>query len=223
MGFLDRMSRVFRANVNDMLDRAEDPEKMLDQIIRDMEQAIKDAKEQVAEAIVQEKQMKKDLRESQDMAEKWFDKARLAVQKGRDDLAKEALRRKKDYDAQIEIYQKQWEAQDQAVTNLKAQLEGLENKLEKAKRDREVLIARRQRAKTQQQISRTGAKTLDMPDYADELERMEERIEAEEARAEAMVEMEDEDVKLEEELAALEEDDDMDGELAALKEDLGMA
>ncbi|HID86890.1 MAG TPA: PspA/IM30 family protein [Anaerolineae bacterium] len=214
MGILDRISNILRANINDLLDHAEDPEKMLEQIIRDMEGAIKEARSQVAEMIAQEKLIKADLEESRRLAAEWEKKAELAVSKGADDLALEALRRKNDYDAHTEVYEKQWTAQKEAVSKLKSQLQQLEAKYEAAVRNKEVLIARRKRAAAQRQIAAAEAR-LSTVDYSAELERMERRIMEEEARAAAMAELAEE--PLEERFEALEEDTALQEQLAALK------
>lgn len=214
MGILDRVSNILRANINDILDRAEDPEKMLDQILRDMENAIRDARSQVAEMIAQEKMIRRDMERSEELAQAWERKAELAVKKGKDDLAVEALRRKKDYQEHAEVYRRQWEAQKAAVEKLKKELEELERKYENAKRNREVLIARRRRAIAQEQLIRTGER-LEKIDYAAELERMERRILEEEARAEAAAELAE--APVEEQFAELEEDEELQQELAALK------
>ncbi|MFQ6058568.1 MAG: PspA/IM30 family protein [Anaerolineae bacterium] len=214
MGILDRISNILRANINDLLDHAEDPEKMLDQIIRDMEGAIKEARSQVAEMITQEKLIKADLEESRRLAAEWEKKAELAVSKGSDALALEALRRKNDYDAHVEVYEKQWTAQKEAVAKLKSQLQELEAKYEAAVRNKEVLIARRKRAIAQRQISAVEAR-LSTVDYGAELDRMERRIMEEEARAAAMAELAEEGV--EERFEELEEDAALKEQLAALK------
>src|SRR5438094_10631097 len=98
MGILDRISTILRANINALLDQAEDPEKSFDQIIRDMADAIGQARGQVAEMIAQEKLLEADMARSQSLAREWGQKAELAVGRGADDLAKEALRHKIDYD-----------------------------------------------------------------------------------------------------------------------------
>lgn len=214
MGILDRISNILRANINDLLDHAEDPEKMLEQIIRDMEGAIKEAKAQVAEMIAQEKLIKADLEESRKLAAEWERKAELAVSKGADDLALEALRRKNDYDAHVEVYEKQWTAQKEAVSKLKSQLQELEAKYEAAVRNKEVLIARRKRAMAQRQVAAVEAQ-LSTVDYSAELDRMERRIMEEEARAAATAELAEESV--EERFEELEEDAALKEQLAALK------
>lgn len=214
MGVLERVNNILRANINDLLDQAEDPEKMLEQIIRDMEAAIRDAKGQVAEMIAQEKMIKRDMEQSQELADEWARKAELAVKNGKDELALEALKRKKDYQAHADVYRQQWEAQKAAVEKLKQELEELESKYDEAKRKKDVLIARQKRAAAQAQVVQTQER-LDTIDYGAELDRMERRILQEEARAEAATELAEEPI--EDEFAALEEDDELQQELAALK------
>lgn len=214
MAILDRVSNILRANVNSMLDQAEDPEKMIDQIIRDMDSALQDGRAQVRDMIAQQKLIEGDQANAQKQANEWSQKAELAVSKSRDDLAIEALRRKKDYDAQMQIYQGQLDAQKQAVDQLKKQLEQLEFKYDDAVRNKDVLIARRKRAAAQQQLASAGAK-LRVPDYGAELDRMDRRIREEEARAAATAEVAQSTI--EKQFEDLEGDDELKGQLAALK------
>src|SRR3954453_8729573 len=140
MGILDRISQLTRANVNDLLDRAEDPEKMLNQILRDMETNIREAREQVAAMIAQEKEIEIDLSKSQRLSAEWGEKAKRAVDAGKDDLAREALRRKRDNDETATVYGSQLATQEQAVTKLKQQLQALESKYQTTLSQRDVLI-----------------------------------------------------------------------------------
>ncbi|HRA49303.1 MAG TPA: PspA/IM30 family protein, partial [Thermomicrobiales bacterium] len=125
---MDRISRLLRANVNDMLDRAEDPEKMLNQILRDMETNIGQARTQIATMIAQEKELQADLKETRELSAEWETKAERAVAAGKDDLAREALRRKKDNDDSVALYEQQTATQTQTVERLKSQLAALESK-----------------------------------------------------------------------------------------------
>ncbi|MBI3964644.1 MAG: PspA/IM30 family protein [Chloroflexi bacterium] len=214
MGILDRISTILRANINDMLDRAEDPEKMIDQIIRDMRSAIDEARGQVAEMIAQEKLLRSSMERNSELSEQWGRKAELAVMKGSDELAREALRRKVDYENNTKVYRQQWESQSEIVSKLKKDLEELESRYGQAVRNREALLARHRRAKVQQQVSQTVAQ-LSSVDPTSELRRMEERIALEEARAQAVGELAPEN--LEDRFAELEEDSEIEQQLAALK------
>ncbi len=218
MGFLDRMNQILRANINDLLDRAEDPEKMLNQIIRDMEESLRQGQSQVAEQIAQEKMIQADLDKAKKNAEDWGKKAELAVAKGMDNLAREGLKRQSDYEDQVEIYEKQLAVQSQAVKKLKADLIALETKYNDARRNKEMLIARAKRATAQQQISTAAAK-LSNVDYSSDLARMERRIQEQEARVAAQHELQTDSTDAQfEQLGA---DDAVEQKLAALKQKLG--
>ncbi len=182
MGILDRMTRLLRANVNDMIDHAEDPEKMLDQLIREMNDQIHMARGQVAAMIAQEKELQMDYDQSAHMASEWDRKAELAVTQGKDDLAREALRRKRDNDEHAQVYASNLQSQQEMVTKLKMQLQQLEAKYESARANRDVLIARQRRAEAIQKVSSTmsGLKSLEP---GEELDRMERRIRSNEAKA----------------------------------------
>ena len=214
MGLLDRISMLVRSNVNDLLDRAENPEKTLDQVIRDMADAITKAKSQVAETIAQKNLIESNLENAQKLSNEWGTKAQLAVQKGADDLAREALRRKKDYDANAQVYASQLQGQTEVTDKLKADLQALQSKYEDVVRNREVLIARHRTAQAQQKVQQTAA-ALQGIDPTSELFRMEEKIRMEEARARASTELNES--SLDRRFAQLEADPDVEAELAALK------
>ncbi|MDQ6909141.1 MAG: PspA/IM30 family protein, partial [Chloroflexota bacterium] len=182
MGILDRMTRLIRANVNDMVDHAEDPAKMLDQLIREMNDQIHMARGQVAAMIAQEKELQMDYEQSAKHASEWERKAELAVTQGKDDLAREALRRKRDNAEHAEVYASNLQSQEEMVSKLKGQLQQLEAKYESARANRDVLIARQRRAEAVQKVSSTmsGLKSLEP---GEELDRMERRIRSNEAKA----------------------------------------
>jgi len=214
MGVFDRISRLMRANVNDALDNAEDPEKMLQQLIRDMTEEIRQARGQVATMIAQEKELAADKAEADRTSSEWQRRAELAVGQGKDELAREALRRKRDSDENGRIYEEQLVAQQHTVARLKNQLQSLENKLDQMESKRDALIARSRRAKAQQQVSETIS---NLPDgnAASEFERFERRIRTSEAKAAASAELADLDN--DDEFAALDKDFGVEDELAALK------
>ena len=216
MGILDRVSTILRANINALLDQAEDPEKALDQLIRDMADAIGQARGTVAEMIAQEKLLEADMERNANLAREWGQKAELAVSRGADDLAKEALRRKIDYDKNAHAYTSQLQSQSEVVQKLKHDLEQLESKYESAVRNREAMIARHRRALAQQKVAKTAAQ-LTTVDPTSELARMEERIRMEEARAAALTEVHSRPQSLEDKFAALEGEDDIERQLADLK------
>ena len=188
MGILDRISNLVRANVNDLLDRAEDPEKMLEQILRDMQQGIGTAKSQVAAMIAQEKELEADYEDNAKLAAEWGEKAKRAVAAGKDDLAREALRRKKDADENAAVYKQQLEIQKQTVEKLKSQLNQLESKYQTTVSQKESLIARQRRAEVQKNVAQQATATvssLSPLDASSELDRMERKIRSNEAQAAA--------------------------------------
>ncbi len=218
MGILERTSQILRANINDLLNRAEDPEKMLNQILRDMEDALRQGQSQVADQIAQEKMIQHDLDTAKQSADEWGKKAELAVTKNRDDLAREALHRQSDYAAQVDIYQKQLDAQHQAVEKLKADLDALQSKYEDARRNKDSLIARAKATEAKKQMSAAAAK-ISSVDYSSDLAHMQRRIEEEEARAEANDELKKESV--DDQFKSLGDNDAVEDKLAELKKKMG--
>jgi phage shock protein A len=230
VGIFDRLSRLIRANVNDMIDSAEDPEKMLNQILRDMESAIPQARVQVQEMIAQEKLVEADQKEAQRLAIEWGNKAQRAVAAGKDDLAREALRRKRDNEQNAQLYAEQLTTQEQVVAKIKDQLRQLEAKYQVTMSKRDTLLARHRAARATETVARSLSTFSPMDPSAD-LERMERKIRSREAKAAAMVEMESEtldaqfleldDPDIEAELAILKAggglDDGIEAELKALK------
>ncbi|CAN5538294.1 PspA/IM30 family protein [soil metagenome] len=214
MGITDRISRIIRANINDLLDRAENPEVMIDQILRDMESSINEARGQVATMIAQEKLLAEDLRDAERLADAWGEKAERAVAAGKDDLAREALRRKKDSTANAELYAEQHQVQQHAVTRLKQQLADLEAKYQNTLGQRDSLLARQKRARAQREVTEKISEFSPFDPSAD-LERMERKIRQNEAEAAALLEMEGS--SFDNQFAELEMDDDIEAELAALK------
>lgn len=216
MGILDRMSRLIRANINDVLDKAEDPEKMIDQILRDMDSNMRTARSQVAAMIAQEKELEADLQETSDLAAEWAAKAKRAVDAGKDDLAREALRRKRDMDENAAVYSKQHEIQVQTVSKLKDQLRQLESKYQQTLSQRDSLIARQKRAQATKQVTQMASTVSLTPlDASAELDRMERKIRATESEALAMGEMEAN--SYDDQFRELDYDVDIEKELEALK------
>jgi len=218
MGILDRVSTLLRANINDMIDRAEDPEKMIDQILREMQESIVTARSQVAAMIAQEKELQADYDETTKLAGEWGAKAQRAVTAGKDDLAREALRRKKDNDESATLYQQQLTTQTQTIDKMKSQLTALESKYQSTLSHRDELIARQRRAKATQKVADTVS-TFSPMDPSAELDRIERKIRGTEARAEATIEMHDD--SLDSQFAELDYDSDVEAELEALKASVG--
>lgn len=214
MAIMDRLSRLVRANVNEMIDRAEDPEKMIDQILRDMQSGMTTARAQVASMIAQEKELEADEEETSRLALEWEGKARRAVDAGKDDLAREALRRKRDNEENAAVYGRQLKAQEQVVDKLKSQLSQLEAKYQSTLSQRDSMIARQRRARAQTQVSETLSNFAPW-DPTSELDRMERKIRGQEAQAAAITEMSED--SFDAQFHELDYDDDVERELATLK------
>jgi phage shock protein A len=215
---MDRLMRLVRANVNDLIDQAEDPEKMIDQILREMNESIVMARAQVASMIAQEKELELEAGETKKLAVEWGKKAERAVQAGKDDLAREALRRKRDNEENSAIYTEQRAVQSQAVTKLKDQLRQLEAKYQTTLGARDSLVTRQRRARSQRQVAEAVVVFTPL-DPSSELDRMERKIRSEEAHAMAALEVGEE--SFDSQFRALEAEPDVEAELEALKASLG--
>src|SRR5262245_49447431 len=132
MALLERVATLIRANLNDLIDRAEDPEKMLKQVILDMQNQLIQVKTQVAIAIADQHLLAKKLRDNEQVALEWMRKAELAVEKKQDDLARPALERVLSHKQMSVSFQQQLEDQEVQVENLKTALQKLEQKMVEA-------------------------------------------------------------------------------------------
>jgi len=215
MGLLDRVATLIKANINDLLDRAEDPEKVIKQLILDMNSQLVQVKAQVAAAIADEQKLKRRWEENQAAADEWQRKAELAVDKGEDDLAKQALARRNSYAALADGFRKQYEEQAAQVEQLKDALRQLEAKIEEAEAKKDLLIARSRRARAETHVRETLAGVREVSALS-EFERLEEKVEEEELRARAAAELDTD--TLESKFEKLEQEADLDRQLRELKE-----
>lgn len=188
MGIFSRLGTLIKSNLNDLISRAEDPEKMLTQVLIDMQQQLVEAKKAVAIAIADEKKLQKQYNSELDKSKDWERKAMLGVRAGNDDLARQALSRKQEHEDIAGQFQQQWIAQKSAVDKLKDALRLLANKIEEAKRKKNILIARKKRAEAQNQIANTMQGLGDTSAF-DTFERMADQINLLEAEAEAGAEL----------------------------------
>jgi phage shock protein A len=223
MGIFARIARLIKANLNAMISGAEDPDKMLTQILEDMGKQLMEAKKQVAVAIADEKGLQKQLQAEMDKAAEWERRAMLAVRANNDALAKEALARKQEHSAHAEQYQAQWQKHKASVDQLKLALRALNNKIEEAKRKKSLLIARQKRAEAQSKIQETmtGLKNASAFEAFDQ---MASKVEQMEAQAEASVELAEEysGDALAQRFGALESTVGADEDLVALKRKMGV-
>ncbi len=188
MGLFSRLGPLIRSNINELINKAEDPEKMLNQVLVDMKQQLIEAKKQVAVAIADEKRIKKQWEQEALKASEWEKKAMLAIKAGDDNLARAALQRKADHDEVANQLKDQWEAQKASVEALKGALRGLDNKIEEAKRKRNLLVSRQKRAEAQRTINETLS-SINSTSAFDTFDRMSDRVTQLEAEAEASTEI----------------------------------
>jgi phage shock protein A len=215
MGILDRVSTLMRANINDMIDRAEDPEKVVKQLIVDMNNQLLQVKTQVAAAIADEKMLYQRYQDNEAKAADWQQRAELAVEKGQDDLAREALSRRNAFSQTAVGFKTQYDQQEVQVEQLKQALQQLEGKIQDATTKQDLLIARSRRAKAETKI-RTTLSGLDQSSALASFQRIEEKVNQQEARAQALGELDTD--TMEHRFQLLQEESDVDRQLAALKE-----
>ncbi|HEY3352482.1 MAG TPA: PspA/IM30 family protein, partial [Polyangia bacterium] len=224
MGIFSRLGSLIKSNLNDLISKAEDPEKMLNQVLVDMRNQLVEAKKQVAVAIADEKRLKKQLDQEVAAAQEWERKAMLAVRAGDDGLAKEALVRKAEHDQLQGQFQQQWDSQRQAVEKLKDALRGLNNKIEEAQRKKNILIARAKRAEAQRTIQQTMQGLKDTSAF-ETFDRMAQKVDQIEAEAEAGLELTEgmSGDQLKQRFERLEAGAGVDHQLLELKERMGLA
>jgi phage shock protein A len=223
MGIFSRLAQLIKSNLNDLISHSEDPEKMLNQLVLEMNSQLNEAKKQVASSIADEKRLAKQLEQEQAKAGEWEQRAMMALKNGNEELAKEALARKREHEGLATTYQEQWTKQKTAVENLKRTLRALNDKIEEAKRKKNVLIARKKRAEAQRAIQETMSGLKDTSAF-ETFDRMAEKIDRLEAEAEAGAELAEEytgDV-LASKFAQLEKTHGTDDDLIALKRKMGM-
>jgi len=223
MGIFDRLSTLVRSNINDLISRAENPEKMLNQLIVDMRSQLAKAKQQVAAAIADEKKLSAQAEQEKKMAEDWEKRAVLAVQEGRDDLAKQALLRHNEHVQAALTLHDTWVKHREETEKLKLSLRQLNDKIEEAKRKKNILIARQKRAEAHKRIQETMSSMGDNSAF-ETFERMAEQIEHEERKLIAAAEV-NEDLSgdsLMKQFQTIEVRADADQQLLALKQKMGL-
>ena len=189
MGILTRIFNLFRATTSDLLDKAEDPEKMIKQMISDLEAQKKKAKEQMTEALALQKRIERDKEKENQESEKWEQKAILAVQNEKDDLAKEALTRKNEHLRRALDFEKQLEMHRNNADSLKESYQTMEDKIDEIKRKQGLLSVKQKQAEAQEKIYKTIEGLGDTSGIMDTIERAEEKVENLQARAEAYQEI----------------------------------
>jgi phage shock protein A len=223
MGIFTRIGDILRSNINDLLDKAEDPEKMVKQIILDMQKELAKATTALGKAMAAERIAKKQYEDAQEKSLNWENKAKAALQKGDQELAKKALANKVKADKDTVALSEMYETISTQTETIRDQVELLKSKLEEAKARQSILIARSQMAETQKDLAKTVG-GLDAGSSFDKLSKMEEKIVRKEAEAQAFTDLADiTNTTEQDEFANIETDVAVDNEMARLMAEMGMS
>jgi phage shock protein A len=214
-GALARISDILKSNINEMLDRAEEPDKMIRQMIRDMEEAVGKATASVGTAVANNKRLERQFNDKQSQVDEWQRKAERAVATGEDDLARRALERKSMFAKAAGVLAPALEESKQTAEQLREQLRELKTKLEEARTREGTLIARHQAAEARKRLAQSISGLGE--DAFSSFERFEQKVEESEAAAEAHAEISGEMEDIEKEIRQIDVDRSVDDELQALK------
>ena len=219
MGLIDRILRVIRANLNQLIGQAEDPEKILEQTVMDMQDDLVQLRQAVAQAIATQKRTERQANQTQAIADDWYSRAQLALQQANESLAREALTRRKSYQETATAMKAQVEQQNIVVARLKKDMQTQDRKIAEAKAKKDMYIARARSAQASARLNEMlGGVNTSVSLNA--FERMEEKVLLQEARAQSAQELVGAD--LESQFAQLEAGSDVDDELAALKAQMSL-
>jgi len=191
MGFFRRISDIVSANLNDLVDDFEDPEQMLRQAVREMEESIAEMTQQTAKTMANEKTLQRELDRNRQQVEQWQGRAMSAVEAGDDELAKKALTRKNEHQKLVAALEDQLQTAREATGTMKRQLDGMKAKLAEGKRNLATLSARKRAADFRKKMeSQAAGATVEVDDNAfAKFDRLKSKVEQAEAEAEAMAEL----------------------------------
>ncbi|SCW56884.1 phage shock protein A (PspA) family protein [Paenibacillus tianmuensis] len=216
MGIFKRLRDMTMASINDLLDKAEDPVKMLNQFLRDMEEDILEAESAVAKQIAIEKKFKQQYEEAQEMVQKREEQALKALESGNEDLARRALQDKKEHQLRFDEMKQQYDTAKANADRLRNQLSEMKDEFSKMKNKKDILVARAEAAKAQKQINQ-AMNGFGTDNAAKGFDRMSQKVMELEAQAEASNELRSKDKSLDDEFEALNKNAGVDDELAALR------
>lgn len=218
MSILTRISTLISANINAMIDAAEDPEKMVNEYLRQMRAELSEARAATALAMADETRLRSQYERNKSESDEWQRKAELAVQHDDDELAREALLRRANAQKLSDNYYTQWDSQHDQVAELREALAKLEAKISEAETKREIIIAKQRRAATQEAIS-SALQSVQGKTADQSMDRMEAAADERLAKAQAMAELQGED--LDSRFTDLETQTQVESDLAALKQKMG--
>lgn len=221
MGIFQRLGDLLKSNINDLIDKAEDPEKMVKQIIIDMQQELNKSTQALGKAVSSERIAEKQYDDAARTASEWENRAKTALAAGDEELAKKALANKVKADKDAAAYKEMYDTISQQTETIRTQVEVLKSKLEEAKSRQAMLIARSQMADTQKNLAKaTGG--FDSSSASEKFDRMEEKIMQKEAEAQAFAEIAGQNTETVDEFEKLEKESQVDSELERLKAEMGM-
>jgi len=189
MGILERISTIVKANIHDLLDRAEDPEVMLDQYIRDLESGVNEAREELVNAMADEKRLAAKVEERKRQVRDWEEKAEQAVRLGKDEAARSALRAARAYQEEVDSTTAAWEEQKEKVAELQKQFEQIEKKLASIKSERDALLAEHKATRAKEKLTTAQSSVNKATAALKGIERMKECLAREAAKAAAREEI----------------------------------
>ena len=221
MAIFSRIADILRANVNDMIDRAEDPVKMVKQMIIEMEQQVDEATQALGQAMASQKIAAKELADAEAKVADWNDKAKLALRNDKEDLARKALDVKVGLDGQVDQLRASYDNITAQVNKLKDQVQTMKMKLDEARARQNVLIARSRMAEASKGVAQAISSTSTDSAFA-KLDRLERKITEQEATAEAYTDINGVDLGIEDEFADMAHKTAVDDELARLKAEMGL-
>ena len=219
MAIFERISDLVRANINDLIDKAENPEKMVKQIIIDMEDQLRKATQGLGTAMGSLNQVKKQLENAQEQSNVWQAKARTCLEQGNEDLAKQALENKVKQDKMVAQYQEMATSMEAQVNEIKSQVDVLKQKLEEARSKQAMLVARSQMADAKSQMAKTLG-NMDSKSAFAKMDKMEQKIEAKEAQANAFSEVSGVQESEKDPFAQMEKENSINAELEKLKQEM---
>jgi len=215
MGIFNRIADIFKSNINDALDKAEDPEKMIRLMVIEMQEALTKSTSALAQAMGNEKRLERQYLQLQSSSEDMQGKAMTALKAGNEALAKTALTKKSQTDQQLAQYKQMYDSASATTAQMRSQVEKLKVKLDEARMKESTLIARSQHAKAQTQMAKSLG-GFDENAFA-KFDKFEQKVLQSEAEAQAFTELSSSNTSMDDQFAELEKTSQVDSELAKLK------
>lgn len=219
MAIFERLSDLVRANINDLIDKSENPEKMVKQIIIDMEDQLRKATQGLGTAMGSLNQVKKQLLNAQEQSNTWQEKAKTCLEQGNEELAKKALENKVKQDQMVTQYQEMTNSMETQVNEIKSQIDVLKSKLEEARSKQAMLVARSQMADAKSQMAKTLG-NMDSKSAFAKMDKMEQKIAQKESEADAFSEISGVQESESDPFAQMEKESNVNAELEKLKQEM---